>query len=665
MTKSGNGTLHTSAPLGYRPEIDGLRAIAIIPVILDHAGFRIAPGGYLGVDVFFVISGFLITSILHRHITEGRMSFLTFYERRARRILPALFVVLVFSLIVGWLIMLPEDFRNFGQSVFATNVFLSNVFFARETGYFDSESALKPLLHTWSLSVEEQFYLIFPMIMVAIYAIRPRLAPLILTILFAVSIAVAQYGSIYFPQINFFSPFSRAWELLAGALAAYVHIERARISGRHQVYLGALSLLALSAIVLAYLLFDEHTPNPSLLTLIPVMGAVGVILFAVPGTLAHRLLSNRWVVLVGLTSYSAYLWHQPLFVFARLWFGAIPTLGWIGLIVLTLGLAWLSWKYVEAPFRDTAWLRQRTIFALAATGICLFAAAGLGLHITRGAGWRLDAQGRLLAAGQIDISPMRDSCGNVLPDTFDDYCIIGAAAPASAIVAYLGDSHGKEMFWRLSEKLKHDPGLTYRVQPFLWNACLPFASIETPGDSCNVFHARARDYILANPDIKIVVIGAAWQGHLDCEGSRTGRTALADCAFLDGAAKKMAEEIELYRQAGKKVIVVGPFPSMPWDVPRELQARRLRGQAWTDLAQRPVIDHEAMARFRTLESLVPDVRFYQPAAALCPAAQEGACLVSIDARPLYFDSNHISGHGADLVLPGLMAEIDHELAAIK
>lgn len=362
----------------YRADIDGLRAIAVVSVILAHAGVRAVGGGFLGVDVFFAISGFLITTILLREMGEERYSILAFYERRARRILPALLVVLAACVPPALAFMLPDFLQNFGQSLVATLLFGNNLLLAKTSGYWDLESQFKPLLHTWSLGVEEQYYIVFPLLLVAIRQLGRPVQVAIIGALALLSLGIAEHGWRAYPDASFYLPTSRAWELMAGSLAAFV----ARRERALDPWFSGLGLLA---IVGSMLVFTEDTPSPSLYAAVPVLGTIAVLLFNRPGTPAYRLLSLRPMVFVGLISYSAYLWHQPLFAFARIvQFDPPSGAEMAGLTLLTLALAWLTWKFVEQPFRTARTMPTRPFAIGMAGGTALLVGAGVFLHVAKG-----------------------------------------------------------------------------------------------------------------------------------------------------------------------------------------------------------------------------------------------------------------------------------------
>ena len=362
----------------HRTDIDGLRAVAVLSVILAHAGVPFLQGGFLGVDVFFVISGFLITRIIRDELEGRTFSLLRFYERRARRILPALLVVVATCIPFALWLLLPEFLENFSQSVVATLLFSNNLLLAWTSGYWELESQFKPLLHTWSLGVEEQFYIAFPLLMLLVVRHGRRAQIAVLALLALASFAMAEHGWRHYPDASFYLPTTRAWELLVGSLACYVP-ERTWRAGQ------ALSLGALVAVLAPMALFDHATPSPSVWSAVPVLGTAGVLLFNRPGNLAWRLLSLRPAVFVGLISYSAYLWHQPVLAFARA--ASLEPLNApvsAGLVVLTLVLAAVSWRYVEVPCRKRDVVKLRPLLLTIGAASVAMVAMGLVGHFQRG-----------------------------------------------------------------------------------------------------------------------------------------------------------------------------------------------------------------------------------------------------------------------------------------
>ncbi len=332
--------------LSYRPEIDGLRAVAVTSVILYHGKTLPLPGGFAGVDVFFVLSGYLITAILLGELQNGAFSILRFYERRVRRILPALVVVLAATSLAAVALLIPSQLYAYGQSLAAVVLFASNFVFGAKSGYFSPALEEAPLLHTWSLSVEEQFYLGFPLLLALLYRRCPRHIGLVLGLLTLASLGLAEWGWRHEPDVNFFFTFSRGWELLSGTIAALI-LNRRPVPSQ-----SLAAALGLCMILYSLIFHSDLTPYPSLATLVPVVGTVLLILFANAASGVGRWLAMRPMVAVGLVSYSAYLWHQPLFALARASNTDAPSTALMAALTLaTYGLAALTWAWVEQPFR--------------------------------------------------------------------------------------------------------------------------------------------------------------------------------------------------------------------------------------------------------------------------------------------------------------------------
>lgn len=363
----------------YRREIDGLRAIAVIPVIFFHAGFKPFAGGFVGVDVFFVISGYLITAILLENLATNEFSILTFYERRARRILPALFLVILSTLPFAWFLMLPDPFENYAQSVIATILFSNNILLAITSGYWSLASEFKPLLHTWSLGIEEQYYIVAPYLLLASWKFARRWIFWVLAFATVASYILCQIETGRNLVYAFFMTYSRAWELLAGSLVAYV-------SGRHAFPKRDLpAALGLLLILTAVFTFDQGMAFPGPAALIPTAGTVLVLLYAREGGRVAQLLALRPFVGIGLISYSLYLWHQPLFAFARIGNLQPPeAITYCLLIALAFGLSFLSWKFVETPFRSRSAVGTLALTVSASTVAAALLALSTAIYVSNG-----------------------------------------------------------------------------------------------------------------------------------------------------------------------------------------------------------------------------------------------------------------------------------------
>ena len=364
----------------YRPDIDGLRAVAVLGVILFHAGIPLH-GGYVGVDVFFVISGYLITQIILRETKEKRFSLKNFWLRRIRRILPAATFVTITTLCVGYFILDPTSFSSLGKSAIAQAIMIANVFFWRSSGYFSESSELQPLLHTWSLSVEEQFYVVFPVLLVFLLR-RNRWTLSVLVIASLASFAISVWGVSSHPSATFYLLPTRAWELAAGALLAILE-PRLRIQGIPKELAAASGL---AAILIAIVFFSEETPFPGPAALLPVAGTVLLIAANRDApTSIGRVLSFKPAIAIGLASYSLYLWHWPVLVFSK---HILIEQSWISILVamvMTGFLSYISWRFVEIPFRSSSRLRSpRAAFSFGVLASSTVIVTGLLIWFTKG-----------------------------------------------------------------------------------------------------------------------------------------------------------------------------------------------------------------------------------------------------------------------------------------
>ncbi len=364
----------------YRAEIDGLRALAVLPVILFHAGFEWFSGGFAGVDVFFVISGYLITTIIISEMADDNFSIANFYERRARRILPALFFVMAACLPFAYFFMLPDPLENFGQSLVSTTFFANNILLYITTGYWDLSAEFKPLLHTWSLAVEEQFYIFFPLLLMLAWRLGKKMILGLLLVIVIGSLFLAQFEADR--NLVFYSLHTRAFELILGALMCSFFIGENSLSKSIK---NLLSLLGLGMLLASIILFDANTPFPSFYTLIPVLGTCLLLKNADRTTFVGRILSTRGLVRVGLLSYSAYLFHQPLFSFLRIYYKNEPgAQGYFIAILLTFLLAAFSYRCVESPFRNRSVVNTSQLWTFVLAGLMFFGVVGFYLNQSAG-----------------------------------------------------------------------------------------------------------------------------------------------------------------------------------------------------------------------------------------------------------------------------------------
>ncbi|MEO8451187.1 MAG: acyltransferase family protein [Gemmatimonadota bacterium] len=633
----------------HRPDIDGLRAIAVVPVVLFHA--RVGPfsGGFVGVDVFFVISGYLITTLLLADIRSGRFSLASFYERRARRILPALFGVLLGSSVVVHALFLPDDAKAHGASLLATLLFSSNILFARQTGYFDQPAEAKPLLHTWSLSVEEQFYIVYPLFLFLVGRyLRGRYAAAI-GAAFLLSLAWSLWAVTASPATTFFLAPGRVWELLAGALLALGIIPPVR----GFVLPNLLGIVGLAAIGYGVLAFSAATPFPGPNALIPVLGTVLVLHGgAARDSLVSRVLSIGPLVFVGLISYSLYLWHWVLIVFIRYYLIRPLTSVEIGMtIAASCGVAMLSWRFVERPFRGAAgWgSRKRLVIAAAtmAVGLGFYASAALA---TGGFPNRFPGDALRLLGSKDDVWARRSEC-------IDKTCRIGAPGAAESFMLW-GDSHAAALAPAVERVAiaKQMAGLVATS-----NACAPLLRSQRyvqGHEDCGAFN----DSILALIEkrrIRTVLLHARWAFYAEGERYKVEE----GIAGLLPLSKRVADNIEAFEPLLRAtlaellrrqivVVVIASVPEVGVRVPTVLARKAISGSTvdlglpYSTFLVRQTRAYDALRRVGHEYG----VRVVFPHEVLCNAF---TCGLEKDGDPLYVDANHLSVTGARYLEPML------------
>ena len=639
-------------PLSYRPEIDGIRAIAVVSVILLHAGAPI-PGGFLGVDIFFVLSGYLITQILARELSTSQFSLLSFYERRIRRILPALLLVVSVSIPLAWWLMPPDQMQAFERSVLALMVFATNIKFFLESGYFAPTAEEIPLLHTWSLAVEEQYYLIFPLLLWALWRYLPGAKLLILALLAFVSLAAAEVAARAWPNAAFYLLPFRAWELLAGAIAGLAVAQSGLPGGRSKVWRGSgrlagpLSLLGLVLIGGSLALINRTHAIPGVVVLPAILGTVLLLLYAQPGTFAHRVLSSPSMVWIGLVSYSAYLWHQPLFAFARLsQIGHPPPWQMAALVALTFVLAWITWRFVEAPFRNRRAmpLRPMLISIVSASGI-LFA-VGLAGHLGTGVGsFRFnDSEMALLRSGKE--SPVRATCAE--PHGISQACrYFGETEPTWAV---FGDSHAIELAYAIAERLRErNESLIQLSRP----GCPPALGYQPDPPSCRDWNLEVIGWLQGHPEIRTVVL--AWRHSVYLEGLKKLEESTSSLvpaqsriSYLERYLGDLGKVIEAVGKSGVRVILVEPVPEIGVDIDRYALLNGLGDTIPT--VSRSFYEHQNKAFFDAAAS------WNVHRISMNRMCNEKTCFGVKDGVALYYDDNHLSIEGARNLVADLFVE---------
>lgn len=647
----------------YRTDIDGLRALAVLSVVLYHIGVRYFPGGYVGVDIFFVISGFLITRIVYTEACAGRFSFARFYERRARRLLPALFVVIAAGFVAAWFVSSPYDLDQYGLSATAALFFVANFHFKDAITYFNPDAEYYPLLHTWSLAVEEQFYLIFPLLL--ILAIRFNRVALVIAAVAASSLAAGVQFTKTDPDIAFYLVPFRAWELMAGAAIALGFAPALKARPARE----AVAAVGLVMIAIAVGVFDDRTAFPGVAALVPALGAALIVHAGCTGeTIVSRGLSLRPMVFVGLISYSLYLWHWPILAFLRLNQASteITSTQAVAVLAVSMILAALSWKYVEQPFRRRGMLRRAQVFGWSAAGAVGLGLFGLAAHLTDGVPERTSPEYRLLAAGAQDTERGHYACAGRMPGRLP--CRIGpAGAPADLLL--LGDSHAIAIVGALAW-VENGQGRAFWLAPHI--ACPPALGITVVGARAEATCATHTEAVVrwlegGESGVKRVVLAARWAFYFSgilSEGMADGSFPL----ILEGNPKSdrldtsanagllrigMERTLERLRAAGIEVFLLGAIPEIGWNVPRKLALANWRGVAPPEAPDLPAYNRRSGGANTLLRSLSTryNARFVPIAPLLC----RPECAVAQLGRPLYVDGDHLSTFGARQVLGPLLA----------
>ena len=666
----------------YRPDIEGLRAFAVLPVVFFHARLGPFVGGFTGVDVFFVISGYLITSIILKDIGESKYSIARFYERRVRRIFPALLFVLTATSIISAILMTTTQFYDYARTLIYTIFFSSNIFFWMNLNYFSPDAEENPLLHTWSLAVEEQFYIFFPIVLVlAMRFLSKRKLLTLFVVGIILSLAVSQYAAFNSPKAAFYLLPPRAYELLIGGLLALPGFPRAseRIAGVASVS-GLVLLLA------SMILIDQSLPFPGVVALVPCLAAAALIWSgAVEGTFARRLLSWHPVVFIGKISYSLYLWHWPILVMASFVALRELTVGERIACVLATGLmAWISTQFVERRFRGElarSWSSGKIVAAGMAACIPLLLAAfsAIALH---GIPARLPDDARRAEAIAEQTNPHRDRClaedGNdAVPPAVS--CLLGSPTKTGGYTAVLwGDSHADAIAPGLG-MYAHQQG--FGIRQISKAGCPPLIdtgfgdkSPSSVGAECGKFNDGAFRQIIDAPSVDTVFLVARWaQWSETTEANRIkfgGEHFLLDetssAHSRDGSRgvleRSLTKTSARLVAAGKRVILIGQVPdyrsSTASCIIRAHMRDRVSGSCLEDkpfLLRRLDFSEHLLA---TIAQSNAKIAFWSPARILCPTS---ACAITAEGMPLYHDDDHLNRSGAQMLVARLASS--HPIAA--
>ncbi|KAA1183595.1 acyltransferase [Rhizobium tropici] len=654
---------HGPDVLAYRRDIDGLRALAIIPVVLYHAGIPGFSGGFVGVDVFFVISGFLMASLISNEIAQGEFSLVRFYERRIRRIFPALFTVLIASSIAAWLLLMPTEFAYFARSLKAAALFTSNIQFEKESGYFDIGAQMKPLLHTWSLAVEEQFYILFPLLLMAVTRFARRHAALILAGLLVVSFVASAWMLFQSQAEAFYLLQFRAWELLLGALLALGVVSMPK---RPEMRAG-LAAAGVLFIAIAIFGFNDKTLFPGPAALLPCLGAALVIHARDDRGVASRLLRSRPMVFVGLISYSLYLWHWPIIVFSREMTGRELSLPQGGVIVAaSLAAAIISWRFIEQPFRGRGSLVKRVPLFAGAVAVVIVA-IGLGDYVAHHGG----VPDRLSADAQKVYASTYDQSRFSLPPCFADsdrpgpseadiragkLCPLGPEGATKPSFLVWGDSHSGAMAPAI-DAAAAQVGITGLLAAHASCPPLPGVQLTAHGDTerCGKFNAAVRDLIMSQ-HVPLVFLAAYWPKYVhDAEMPDEG-------PYFDPSVPPPLEDrsasivqtldsllADLTRQ-GTRVVLISDVPEMGRYMPEAVAKAMMQGTS-TNVAppldyieKRQALPHAILSRLAAKYGAT----IIDPLPAICGIVR---CDAVRNGLPLYKDADHLTATFATTLSP--------------
>ncbi|MEP2533454.1 acyltransferase family protein [Shimia sp.] len=661
----------------YRTDIDGLRAIAILGVVLYHAGLKMMSGGYAGVDVFFVISGYLIGGNILDDLEAHRFTFRNFYTRRARRILPALIVMVLAVMCLGWFTLMPNPYRYMGGAAITSLLSLSNIWFLNRIDYFNPDATQDPLIHTWSLGVEEQFYLIIPLLLLVLWRWRPGLiGPALLGLIIA-SLAITLITSGEYRMQAFYLLHTRAWELLAGVGVAWVERNRPMARQFHTPFYS----LGLGLVLIGLWSVPPAAPWPGVWTLPVVLGTSLILIAPQASTALRALLSNPPMRFIGLISYSLYLWHQPVISLSKatdIWPETWP--GIVLALALMIAIATLSWRFVERPFRISGPLpRFRPRALMLAVFATLLIAIGGG--VTKGYPSRIpsDVLAVLDMRNSHSESYRRCTYSRAQVPDFDPDTACTFGGPGVPDVLLWGDSHGARLSEPLGTALAKQGHI---LRQHTLSSCLPLSNLiirgQTRAQQCPIFNAQVRQYLSAHPEITQVVLFATWKNYMfDVTGpnmkgywgedgfyavplNHTGPIdrQMREQGFVDALADQLAAIAP-----GRHVTLVLPIPRPDVDVPLHFATQTWRGTPLPSTSGYPrAIEDTLGTPMRALfkaaiaaADLTPDrLSVIDPIDMYCNNSQ---CDLIRDGQLLFSDGNHPSLPGLDLFIPAIIDAI--------
>ena len=615
----------------YRPDIDGMRAIAVLSVIIFHAFPGYLNGGFVGVDIFFVISGFLITNFIVRSINDNNFTFFDFYSRRIRRIFPALGLVLLFSVIIGWIILLPDEFKSLGKHIMGGVGFISNIVSLLEIGYFDPSAHFKPLLHLWSLGIEEQFYIIWPLFIYSCSK-KPNQLFRLISIIFMLSIILYFILSISAPAFVFYFPLTRFWELMLGSILAVgsFSFKQSKLSGifSKKVLFDVLSIVSFLLILVPLFFLKAGDIHSSFYLLSCNIGTALVIVIGTTDSLCKRILSNPILVFIGLISYPLYLWHWPLLSFANIvTHGYPPGIVRLFIVLVSFIFSWLTYEYLEKPIRGIKGIIPipnitlhlcLLMFVIGISGITIYAFDGFDHRVDHG-----------ISQYKIPIADPIDSINNSIPT-----------------LAIIGDSHAGQ----LSESLSMN-GFN-NIKTYSKGSCLPLFNLSTyrqptlfwsEKTECQPWVDNSLDEIINSNDIDYVIISAFYNQYLD------GRILVSSTGFKETNHKKifsigLRKTVKAIIESRKNVILVLDVPELetPCMPPRPYLFKDQSGCVISRDKEKQKLDLYLIDMV-LLKNEFKEIHIIDPREILC---NEKICFAKKEGAYLYMaDGNHLTEIG--------------------
>jgi len=648
----------------YRSDIDGLRALAVLPVIFYHYNLSLFSGGYIGVDIFFVISGYLITSIIHKDLETESFTILNFYERRIRRIFPNLFFLLFVVSVASYILLSPNDLKDYAQSLFASAAFLSNMLFWRESGYFDNIAEYKPLLHTWSLSVEEQFYIVYPVILLILYKFFKNKLNKILVFIFIISILTNILIVFHDQRTAFYFFPLRAWELLIGAAIALKIVKPPQ---------GKLSewgsFAGLIMILISIFFFSKKTLFPGYNAILPCLGTGLIILCNTDSdNIVKKILSNKILVITGLLSYSLYLWHWPLYVFYSHYSFLFDNqiLSIVALLFFSFLLSVFSYRVIEVPFRKKIRLNRKVLFGVTFLIIGVYSAAGLYVSFEKGLPSRFPeyiSQIRLDVAKDLT---WRKKCYSFKYEDLNlqRLCTLGDNKKRGSYILW-GDSHAEALVRGLSDIGKRD-GFSGLFVAKSGTSPVFDESFNEPGDG--KYNKKVVE-LIKESEIENVLIAARWSHYISSNKQDNMKfnqlvpvLSIVDPEKTDKFKASFEKVVRELIENGKNVIILAEVPSVGFRIRTIMTNVKIAelifdSKTLLDKYIRTFDDYmkrngKVLEIFREIEKKY-GAKVIFPHEILCNG---GECVTSYKGRPLYKDFTHLSGWGSVYLLNKLIEE---------